>query len=113
MKAQGRNPEKVSGPRCVWRVVGERTERRKKRKETRGRKRKEEEGRVDRERQDGLPPHLQPQVESPGNLDHLDLGQERAHKLFDYCSCCSLVFHQFFKWSVLWKPREGFQTLYF
>ena len=85
-------------------MVGERTERRKKRKETRGRKRKE---------QDGLPPHLQPQVESPGNLDHLDLGQERAHKLFDYCSCCSLVFHQFFKWSVLWKPREGFQTLYF
>ena len=52
MKAQGRNPEKVSGPRCVWRVVGERTERRKKRKETRGRKRKEEEGQVDRERQD-------------------------------------------------------------
>ena len=41
MKAWGRNPEKVSGPRCVWGVVGERTERRKKRKETRGRKRKE------------------------------------------------------------------------
>ena len=55
MKAWGRNPEKVSGPRCVWGVVGERTKRRKKRKETRGRKRKEEEGQVDRERQDGLP----------------------------------------------------------
>ena len=39
----------------VWGVVGERTERRKKRKEKRGRKRKEEEGQVDRERQDGLP----------------------------------------------------------
>lgn len=26
-----------------------------------------------------LPPHLQPQVESPGDLGRLDLGQERAH----------------------------------
>lgn len=42
-------------------------------------------------------PHLQPQVENPGNLDHPGLGQERAHKLFACCSCCSLVSHQFFK----------------
>lgn len=80
-KARGRNPEEVSGPRCVWGAGGwgGKGEEEEEAGDEGEEEKEEEEGQVDRERQDGLPPHLQPRVESPGDLDRLDLGQERAH----------------------------------